>query len=553
MIGEYIPFARHLMAAAVFSFVLGLYILIYYRTSRGIVGALLMFTSTEWMVGHALELQSTDVITMAFWDKMQLPAILILPTIWFIYVLYHTNHEKWLTYRIWALLSVMPITTLFLAITNETHQLVWKNFTLNSDGPFLYLNETNGIWFEIYVVYAFALVICGILPLIHTFQSHYLYRRQTGALLIGIAITALSSVMSVTGLNPLPYLDLIPFALTVTNLTVAVSLFRFRLGDLVPMAREAIVESMSDSIIVLDSRNRIVDLNPSAHFLIGGPSLRVVGKQVDEVWSEWSSTIEPISNEEGKEIVLDSNGVKHIYDVDISPLIDWQNVAIGKVIVLRDITDRKRGEQVKASLREKEVLLREIHHRVKNNLQIIISLLSLQSQYVKDQKYEEMIKESQNRIRTMSLIHEKLYQSENLENIDFHEYIRTLVQDMAQSYGAQKKGIALKLDVEDISVGIDAAIPCGLILNELVSNSLIHAFPDRKGDILVLLHSHGDCIELAVSDNGIGLPEGLDFRTTTSLGLHLVTILAEDQLDGEISLDRKGGTTFRIKFRKKST
>ncbi|MBU7047850.1 MAG: PAS domain S-box protein [Theionarchaea archaeon] len=553
MIGEYVPFARHLMAAAVFSLVLGLYILIYYRTSRGIVGALLMFTSTEWMVGHALELQSTNVTTMAFWDKMQLPAILALPTIWFIYILYHTNHEKWLNYRILALLSIMPLITLVLAITNESHHLIWKSFTLNMDGPFLFLNETNGIWFEIYTVYAFALVICGILPLIHTFQSYPLYRWQTGGLLIGIAITAFSSVMSVTDLNPFPYVDLIPFALTVTNLTVAVSLFRFRLGDLVPMARETIIESMSDSIIVLDSENRIVDLNPSAHFLIGGSSLQVVGKQVDGVWPEWSSTIEPVSSEKGKEVVLNSNGVKRIYDVEISPLIDWQDITIGKVVVLRDITDRKRGEQVKASLREKEVLLKEIHHRVKNNLQIIISLLSLQSQYVKDKKYEEMLKESQNRIRTMALIHEKLYQSENLANIDFHEYMRTLVQDMAQSYGAQKKEISLTLDLEDISLGIDAAIPCGLILNELVSNSLIHAFPEGKGDIKIFLHSYGDYIELKVSDNGIGLPEGLDFRTTTSLGLHLVTILAEDQLDGEASLDREGGTTFQVRFKKKST
>jgi PAS domain S-box-containing protein len=553
MIVENVPFARHLMAAAVFSFVLGLYILIYYRIPRGKVGALTMFTSTEWMVGHALELRSTTVTTMAFWDKMQLPAILVLPTIWFIYVLYHTNHEKWLTRRIQALLCIMPVTTLLLAITNEAHGLIWKSFTLNTDGPFLFLNETNGIWFDIYTVYAFVLVICGIVPLIHTYHSHYIYRWQTGALLVGIAITAFSSALSVTGLNPFPYLDLIPFALTVTNFTVTLSLFRFGLGDLVPMARETIIESMSDSIIVLDSKNRIVDLNPSAHFLIGSPSTRVVGKQVGEVWPEWSSTIEPMSNEKGKEIVLDSNGVQRIYDVDISPLIDWQNNAIGKVVVLRDITDRKRGEQIKTSLKEKEVLLKEIHHRVKNNLQIIISLLSLQSQYVKDQEYEEMLKESQNRIRTMSLIHEKLYQSENLANIDFHEYVRTLVHDLVQSYGARKKEVALTLDLEDISLGIDAAIPCGLILNELVSNSLIHAFPDRKGDIIVFLHSHGECVELGVRDNGVGLPEGLDFRTTTSLGLHLVTILAEDQLDGEISLDRREGTTFQVRFKKKNT
>jgi len=212
--------------------------------------------------------------------------------------------------------------------------------------------------------------------------------------------------------------------------------------------------------------------------------------------------------------------------------------------------ERKRmEEQIKASLREKEMLLREIHHRVKNNMQLISSLLRLQSRYIKDKKYIEMLKESQNRIRSMAFIHEKLYQSKDLANIDFNGYIKSLTDDLFRSYGANGK-IALKTDIEGVSLGVDTAIPCGLIINELVSNSLKHAFPeDREGEIKIALRrTDRNEVELVVSDDGIGIPEDLDFRNTESLGLQLVTSLAESQLQGKTELNRAKGTEFRIRF-----
>jgi two-component sensor histidine kinase len=149
----------------------------------------------------------------------------------------------------------------------------------------------------------------------------------------------------------------------------------------------------------------------------------------------------------------------------------------------------------------------------------------------------------------MSLIHEKLYRSENLTKIDFNEYIRDLANGLFQSRGVTGK-IELTLNIEKISLGIDHSIPCGLIINELITNSIKYAFPeDRKGEIKVSLHINDEnMIELVVSDNGVGIPEDLDFRNTESLGLHLVTILAEGQLHGKIDLDRGNGTEFKIKF-----
>ncbi len=203
---------------------------------------------------------------------------------------------------------------------------------------------------------------------------------------------------------------------------------------------------------------------------------------------------------------------------------------------------------IRVSLQEKEVLLKEIHHRVKNNLQIISSLLHLQSGYIDDERTLQMFKESQSRIQSMALIHEKLYQSGDLARVDFSEYMDSLVSFLTRSYGAG--GVGVSLDVAPVFLSLDTSIPCGLIVSELVSNSFKYAFPEgHSGHIYVALKPIDDeHYELCVGDTGVGFPEDVDFRETESLGLQLVTTLAS-QLDGKIALDRRRGTEFQIRFR----
>jgi two-component sensor histidine kinase len=215
---------------------------------------------------------------------------------------------------------------------------------------------------------------------------------------------------------------------------------------------------------------------------------------------------------------------------------------------------QKEAAKTANSLKEKELLLREIHHRVKNNMQVMSSLLKLQSRNVKDEQQIEMLKESQNRIKAMALIHEKLYRSKDFANVEFNDYIKDLVNDLFLSYKVSSSDIELKMNIDNISLGIDTAIPCGLIVNELVSNSLKYAFPKGKnGEIRISLRRiadlKSDMFELIVSDNGVGISQDLDFRNTESLGLRLITNLAENQLQGKVKLDRSKGTEFQIKFK----
>lgn len=219
----------------------------------------------------------------------------------------------------------------------------------------------------------------------------------------------------------------------------------------------------------------------------------------------------------------------------------------GIVCIGSEITDMIRAKnEIKNSLQEKELLLREVHHRVKNNLQIISSLLNLQSGYVKNKDDLELFKDSLSRIKSMAFIHEQIYQSSNFINIEFSEYVQNLMTYLLYYYTPDHESIKLNINVEDVFMDLNTSIPCGLIINELVTNSLKHAFHGKPGEICIDLHSIDDNqYMLTVADNGTGFPESFDFKNTETLGLQLVNSLVK-QFDGTIELDSSNGTKFKI-------
>ena len=214
-----------------------------------------------------------------------------------------------------------------------------------------------------------------------------------------------------------------------------------------------------------------------------------------------------------------------------------------------DISEAKRAEEViRASLREKEVLLKEIHHRVKNNLQITSSLLRLQASKITDPIVRQALGDTQDRIRSMALVHEMLYRSEDLARIDLGAYVRNLVLHLFRSYNPQARRVSPVVQVVEIPIGVDSAIPCGLIINELVANALKHAFPDeRVGQIWIRVDASPQRVELSVRDDGIGLDRDISLDTAQSLGLQLVSTLT-DQIGGNITVRHNQGTEFLINF-----
>ncbi len=244
---------------------------------------------------------------------------------------------------------------------------------------------------------------------------------------------------------------------------------------------------------------------------------------------------------------------KHAYwmDLFLNPIFDIEGNVSEISLVAHDITDKKVSEnELVESLKEKEILLKEIHHRVKNNLQIISSILNLQSSFIQDRKILDILQESRNRIRSMAIIHENLYHTANFSSINFSNYLSNLSINLVSSYQIQENSVNLKTDFEPVELVLDQAIPCGLIVNELVTNALKYAFSGNdEAEIRISLKQEGEQVFISVKDNGVGLPKNFDYEQTDSLGLQLVVTLIE-QLDGKLEMISDGGTEFRIVFEK---
>ena len=329
---------------------------------------------------------------------------------------------------------------------------------------------------------------------------------------------------------------------------------------------ERIIESSPAAIIVLDFDGRVHRWSPAAERIFGWTEKEVIGKPSPTVPQDFIEKlqIELDRLRNGKETLLNplftpfevegfkKDGTKIYLSLSVAPIPGLSGKPESVINVITDLSERKEFEEkLQESIEEKEMLLKEIHHRVKNNLMIISSLLNLQANYLKDQESKEIFKESQNRAKSMALIHQRLYQSTDLKSIGFKEYISTLARDLYQSYVKDPERVKLLLDVEDVNIDINTAIPLGLILNELITNSMKYGFPeDMEGKVFVDLHQKGDTYVLKVGDDGVGIPSDLDFRKTSSLGMQLINGLTS-QIDGEVELNRDNGTEFVIKFKER--
>ena len=320
---------------------------------------------------------------------------------------------------------------------------------------------------------------------------------------------------------------------------------------------KTIFENTGTATVIIEEDNTISLINTEFEKLYGYNKEDIEGKM------EWHQFVvekyHPMMDEYHESRRKNPESVPRNYEFDIIDSAGtlkniFATIAIipgtGKSLVsLQDITDRNKTEnQLKTSLKDKDMLLREIHHRVKNNLQIISSLLNLQSRYIKDVDALDVFAESQNRVRSMAIIHEKLYNSESMSEIDFGDYLSDLTESLFYNYHINPSRISLKKNMDEIFFDVDTAIPCGLIVNELITNCLKHAFPDdTKGEICIELFKTDDKYVLNVKDNGVGFPEGIDFKKTKSLGLQLVNNLVS-QVEGTIELDGSNGFSFNIIF-----
>jgi hypothetical protein len=325
------------------------------------------------------------------------------------------------------------------------------------------------------------------------------------------------------------------------------------------IVQSMLLEHMSHVVFAVDLQGYIVFWNGAAERILGYSREEALGQRPTEliILRDGVAFRESIQSHirngrswSGEVLAQRKDGTSFYSEVTVDLVHDDTGKPVGIVCVGSDVTKRKEAESMlRQALDEKELLLREVYHRVKNNLQVVSSLLGLQSRTVTDPKMLELLRESRNRIKSVALVHEKLYQSQELAKIKLSEYVRSLTTDLVDAYGAANN-VKLHINVEkSIQLDSEKAMACGLIISELVSNALKHAFPDGPGgEIRIDLSSSGDTeISLTVQDNGIGLPTAVDIDESTSLGLKLVNALVS-QLKGKLEVDGKQGTAVTITF-----
>ena len=323
---------------------------------------------------------------------------------------------------------------------------------------------------------------------------------------------------------------------------------------------EDIFNLSPDMVGVFTTEGKLLKVNPSWEKVLGYTQKELLNLG-------WAELVHPDDVEKtNKEVAKQLKGIPVVSFVNrykckdgSCRTLEWQATFAKEGVVhgtARDITERVQAEeQIKATLAEKEVLLREVHHRVKNNLQVLIYLIDMQVETIKDQQVPHALEDLQGRIRAMALVHEKLYHEESLALIDFGDYLKSLTENLFHAL-SDGRAIAMRVDADNVFTGVNTAIPCGMIVNELLANALKHAFPedkakDRENEIHIKFESREGEYMLTVSDNGVGLPPELDWRTTKSLGLKLVNIWASYQLEGNIEVDTTHGTAFTIRFKER--
>ncbi len=322
------------------------------------------------------------------------------------------------------------------------------------------------------------------------------------------------------------------------------------------------VESAYDAIFFKDLNSRYIIANEKTAEIFGLSREEVLGKTDYELMPNKEQATENVENDQavfktGKpkesiKLMTDAEGKEYWFQAIKVPNFDTAGNITGLIGIARDITAHKRAEdQLKASLKEKEVLMQEVHHRVKNNLQVVSSMLNMQARVAKDKDASAVLAESRDRLNTMALIHTQLYETGNVSEMNMKVFVNGLLRQMLSSHPVQETRVTPVVHVDEYLLPISIAVHLGLIINELLINALKYAFVNRKaGKIEVDFRvSEKGVVNLTVSDDGVGLPEGFDINATKTLGLRLVKTLVEDQLDGNLNIISKDGTTFTVEFK----
>jgi PAS domain S-box-containing protein len=545
-----------------------------------------------WIAGQIGECVFITLAVKIIFYKIKFLGISLVCSSWLCFCLQFMGGKKRFFSRLFILLFILPFLFNILSFFGYFETAFWKALFLSPNN--LLLDIEPNIGYVIYNIYGVILIVAGFLVFMGSAILEKSFKKLR--LLPFLFCAILSTIAGVADFifrQDLFYYRFLPIALSLSSLMVIYYL-RLRYFRTIPLAQHVVVESMDDCMIILSPDNDIVYINPAAYPLFSGSPIDVIGKPLAKYLDNLTLMIEQNNAQTARHTIVDF--AEKTFDVRLSPIRNRRGTIVNKVFVLRDITplkqvegnlremkdklemkveertkeledinemlkaeirERERAEgKIKASLDEKSVLLGELHHRVKNNLQIVSSLLKLQSRFVGDEEARELFDLSISRIRSIAMVHEMLYKSRDIARVDFGDYIHELVHSIIFSHSNTSEHIKLDLAIEPVHLDIDTSILAGLIINELVINSLKYAFPEErlarnggKNEITIEFKSENSDFILVVSDNGKGLPPDFTIEKSESLGMKIVLTLAK-QLKGRIEFVPCSGSKILIRFPK---
>ncbi|MBL6981589.1 MAG: PAS domain S-box protein [Anaerolineales bacterium] len=506
--------------------------------------ASVLIAGSAWVLSIAAGLISPTLQGKLFWLQARYFSIATLSISLYITLNLYLHGSHWLTWQKYVYLSILPLFMPVLLLTNSQHNLIHTQISLAPYGPYQTLVTSNGVGMWVFLAYNIGLVLVGSINTVSTLLQTRRTSRQRGILILaGIIVPITIVLVQFSQANPFGYFSPIPIAIIVSAIISSYLLENARRIQLVSVSRSKIFETIEDIVIVLDDqKSRIIDMNASAEDFTGSSISNLIGRPITRVWpTGLPGELNYKTDSTPKDrIVVDRQGNFHTYEFKYIELLNWQNNPVNYLLVIRDISAHAELEaQISKALQEKETLLREIHHRAKNNLQVISSIFNLQSAMINDPKLKGAFNECKNRMGAIALVHEQLYQTTGLQKINFAEYIETLFGRLRHEFLDYQSNVNIETKMADIQLSIELATPCGLIAYELASNAFKHAFSEGKtGKISVNLQQHQEkqCL-LTIRDNGVGIPQHIDHHEGGNLGLSLVRALVS-QINGSFIIKR---------------
>jgi PAS domain S-box-containing protein len=505
-----------------------------------------------WLLSFFCLYSATDAAVALWWSKTAYFGVAFIPAALYLFtveILKSYEKKKFIVWLIWlfSMFSCLIIVKTDIIIKG-VRQFFWGYYPQYS------------AWGFLYIIFYCLLLGLSLYEFIREYPlatpgSTQQFRNKSFFTALGVGSIALVDYIAYFNIPVYPFGYIVIF---MALLIIVRTISKYRLVDITPrFAAESIINTMNEALLVLDSEGIVRLINHSSVILFGLSETDLLGKHIKDIFSDnnlsdFTVLVQKYTLHHQEFSYVHPKNGNLVLSMSVSIMSNTQGQLLAIVCIARDITGPKRAEErIKQSLIEKETLLREIHHRVKNNMAVVSSLLSLQARTIEDATVRSLLGESQQRIRSMALVHEKLYQKEDLSSINFEDYITSIVSEIISLYRIDTNAITVDINIEGIELDLESAVPCGLIINELLTNAFKYAFPKNGWGVLSINFTKtDDNYTLAIKDNGVGLPEGFDYKEASTLGLQLVNILT-GQLMGTLQITSDKGTEAVVTFKSK--